>query len=124
MQDTLRRQKAEMMEDKKWLQMEEKLLVGNRASLTLVKPLSVSLCSLAPQINVALEASLSEASLSVTEPLVHSRRPASLNLNIPLITLPKRGSTSILYKMNLPVLLQDPMGPEDPSNPAVGICPH
>uniref|UniRef100_A0A3B4AX71 non-specific protein-tyrosine kinase n=1 Tax=Periophthalmus magnuspinnatus TaxID=409849 RepID=A0A3B4AX71_9GOBI len=33
MQDTLRRQKEEMVEDKKWLQKEEKLLVGNRASL-------------------------------------------------------------------------------------------
>uniref|UniRef100_A0A665UT00 non-specific protein-tyrosine kinase n=1 Tax=Echeneis naucrates TaxID=173247 RepID=A0A665UT00_ECHNA len=43
MQDTLRRQKAQMMEDNKWLQKKEKLLVGKRASLTSVNPLSVSL---------------------------------------------------------------------------------
>ncbi|XP_022623075.1 protein-tyrosine kinase 2-beta-like isoform X2 [Seriola dumerili] len=118
MQDTLRQQKAQMMEDNKWLQKKEKLLVGNRASLTFVKPFSVSLCALAPEINVALEATLSEASLNNTDPPVRSRRPASLKLNVPLITVPKRGSTSIFYKMNLPVLLQDPMGPEDPASPA------
>uniref|UniRef100_A0A8C5E8G7 non-specific protein-tyrosine kinase n=1 Tax=Gouania willdenowi TaxID=441366 RepID=A0A8C5E8G7_GOUWI len=44
MQDTLRRQKEQMMEDEKWLEKEERLLVGNRASLTFVHPLSVSLC--------------------------------------------------------------------------------
>uniref|UniRef100_A0A8C4ESM8 non-specific protein-tyrosine kinase n=1 Tax=Dicentrarchus labrax TaxID=13489 RepID=A0A8C4ESM8_DICLA len=43
MQDTLRQQKEQMMEDKKWLEKEERLLVGNRASLTFVNPLSVSL---------------------------------------------------------------------------------
>uniref|UniRef100_A0A4W6BSK2 non-specific protein-tyrosine kinase n=1 Tax=Lates calcarifer TaxID=8187 RepID=A0A4W6BSK2_LATCA len=43
MHDTLRQQKKQMMEDEKWLHKEEKLLVGNRASLTFVNPLSVSL---------------------------------------------------------------------------------
>uniref|UniRef100_A0A8C3AF09 non-specific protein-tyrosine kinase n=1 Tax=Cyclopterus lumpus TaxID=8103 RepID=A0A8C3AF09_CYCLU len=43
MQNTLRRQKEQMREDKKWLEKEERLLVGNGASLTSVKPLSVSL---------------------------------------------------------------------------------
>uniref|UniRef100_A0A8D3BP39 non-specific protein-tyrosine kinase n=1 Tax=Scophthalmus maximus TaxID=52904 RepID=A0A8D3BP39_SCOMX len=43
-QDTIRQQKAEMMEDNVWLQKEEKLLVGNRASLSFFNPLSVSLC--------------------------------------------------------------------------------
>uniref|UniRef100_A0A3B5LAC3 non-specific protein-tyrosine kinase n=1 Tax=Xiphophorus couchianus TaxID=32473 RepID=A0A3B5LAC3_9TELE len=43
MQETMRLQKEQMMEDKKWLQKEERLLVGNRASLALVNPLSVSL---------------------------------------------------------------------------------
>lgn len=33
MQETLRRQKEEMMEDKKWLEKEEKLLVGTRTLL-------------------------------------------------------------------------------------------
>uniref|UniRef100_A0A8D3CY90 non-specific protein-tyrosine kinase n=1 Tax=Scophthalmus maximus TaxID=52904 RepID=A0A8D3CY90_SCOMX len=39
-QDTIRQQKAEMMEDNVWLQKEEKLLVGNRASLSFFNPLS------------------------------------------------------------------------------------
>uniref|UniRef100_A0AAX7SZD9 non-specific protein-tyrosine kinase n=1 Tax=Astatotilapia calliptera TaxID=8154 RepID=A0AAX7SZD9_ASTCA len=43
--ETLRKQKEQMMEDKKWLKKEERLLVGNRASFTFVKPLSVSLSS-------------------------------------------------------------------------------
>ncbi|KAM8726490.1 protein tyrosine kinase 2 beta, b isoform 2-T5 [Acanthopagrus schlegelii] len=116
MQDTLRQQKEEMMEDKKWLAKEERLLVGSRASLTFFKTLSVSLCP--SEFNVALEATLNEASFDSIDPLVHSRRPASLKLNVPIITVPKKGSTSISYKMNLPVLLQDPMGPEDHSNPA------
>uniref|UniRef100_A0A8C3AF47 non-specific protein-tyrosine kinase n=1 Tax=Cyclopterus lumpus TaxID=8103 RepID=A0A8C3AF47_CYCLU len=54
MQNTLRRQKEQMREDKKWLEKEERLLVGNGASLTSVKPLSVSLCP-PTQLNVALE---------------------------------------------------------------------
>uniref|UniRef100_A0A672GNH8 non-specific protein-tyrosine kinase n=1 Tax=Salarias fasciatus TaxID=181472 RepID=A0A672GNH8_SALFA len=33
MQDTLRRQKEQMMEDEKWLEKKERLLVGNRASV-------------------------------------------------------------------------------------------
>lgn len=65
MQDTLRQQKEQMMEDKKWLEKEERLLVGNRTLLFFV-------------------------------------------------------SMSIFYKMNLPVLLQDPMAPEDPVSPVVG----
>uniref|UniRef100_A0A8C4ESH8 non-specific protein-tyrosine kinase n=1 Tax=Dicentrarchus labrax TaxID=13489 RepID=A0A8C4ESH8_DICLA len=56
MQDTLRQQKEQMMEDKKWLEKEERLLVGNRASLTFVNPLSVSLCAPTSKFNVALEA--------------------------------------------------------------------
>ncbi len=119
MQDTLRRQKEQMMEDKKWLEKEERLLVGSRASLTLVKPLSVSLCPPASDFSVAVKATLNEASLKKISPLVHSRRPASLKLYVPLITVPKRGSMSIFYKMNLPVLLQDPMGPEDTAGPVV-----
>uniref|UniRef100_A0A3Q2WRC2 non-specific protein-tyrosine kinase n=1 Tax=Haplochromis burtoni TaxID=8153 RepID=A0A3Q2WRC2_HAPBU len=43
--ETLRKQKEQMMEDKKWLKKEERLLVGNRASFTFVKPLYVSLPS-------------------------------------------------------------------------------
>uniref|UniRef100_A0A8D3E099 non-specific protein-tyrosine kinase n=1 Tax=Scophthalmus maximus TaxID=52904 RepID=A0A8D3E099_SCOMX len=54
-QDTIRQQKAEMMEDNVWLQKEEKLLVGNRASLSFFNPLSVSLCPPAAEINLALE---------------------------------------------------------------------
>lgn len=123
-QDTLRKQKEEMMEDKKWLQKEEKLLVGNRASLTFINPLSLSLCPPAPKFHVALAAKWNEASLNDINPVVHSRRPASLNLNVPLITVPKRGSMSIFYKMNLPVLLQDPMGPEDTASPVVGVHLH
>lgn len=121
LQDTLRQQKEQMMEDKKWLEKEERLLVGSRASLTIVNPLSVSLCPPASKFNVALEATLNEASLNNINPLVHSRRPACLKFSVPLITVPKRGSTSIFYKMNLPVLLQDPMGPEEGVNPAVGV---
>ena len=124
MQDTLRQQKEQMMEDKKWLQKEEKLLVGKRASLTFVNPLSLSLCPPSSKFNVALAATWNEASLNGVNPLVHSRRPASLNLNVPLITVPKGGSMSIFYKMNLPVLLQDPMGPEDTAGPVVGVHFH
>ncbi|XP_068197895.1 protein tyrosine kinase 2 beta, b isoform X2 [Antennarius striatus] len=116
-QDTLRRQKEQMMEDKKWLEEEERLLVGSRASLTFVNRLSVSLCRPASELQVALEAPLSRTSLNSITPLAHSQRPTSLKLNIPPITVPKRRSTSVLYKINLPVLLQDPMGPEDISNP-------
>lgn len=110
-----------MKEDKKWLEKEERLLVGSRASLTLVNPLTVSLCTPPFKCNVALEATLSKASLNNFNLLVHSRRPASLKLNVPLITIPKRGSTSIFYKMNLPVLLQDPMGPEEAVGPVVSV---
>ncbi|XP_035000503.2 protein tyrosine kinase 2 beta, b isoform X1 [Hippoglossus stenolepis] len=117
MHDTLRLQKAQMMEDEMWLQQEEKLLVGNRASLTCVNPLSVSLYPPAPEINVALEATLNVVSLNDTNLLVPSRHPASFEFNVTLIRVPQRRSTSIIYKMNLPVLLQDPMGPDDPTRP-------
>lgn len=103
-----------MMADKKWLEKEERLLVRNR-------PFSVSLCPPASDFNVALKATLNEASLKNINPRFRSRRPASLNLNVPLITVPKRGSRSIFYKMNVPVFLQDPMGPEDPTSPVVGV---
>uniref|UniRef100_A0A672GPZ6 non-specific protein-tyrosine kinase n=1 Tax=Salarias fasciatus TaxID=181472 RepID=A0A672GPZ6_SALFA len=36
----------QMMEDEKWLEKKERLLVGNRASLAVVEPLTVSLCPL------------------------------------------------------------------------------
>uniref|UniRef100_A0AAQ5XEH9 non-specific protein-tyrosine kinase n=1 Tax=Amphiprion ocellaris TaxID=80972 RepID=A0AAQ5XEH9_AMPOC len=55
MQDTLRWQKEQMVADEKWLEKEERLLVGNRASLTFVNPLCVSLCAPASKFNVALE---------------------------------------------------------------------
>ncbi|KAF0023502.1 hypothetical protein F2P81_024132 [Scophthalmus maximus] len=116
-QDTIRQQKAEMMEDNVWLQKEEKLLVGNRASLSFFNPLSVSLCPPAAEINLALEATLNETSFNCMNPLAHSRQRACLELNVPLITVPKRGSTFIFYQMKLPVLLQDPMGPEDAARP-------
>lgn len=121
MQDTLRHQKEQMMEDKKWLEKEERLLVGNRASLTFVNPLSLSLCPPAPAFNVVLTATRNEAALSNVNPLAHSRRLASFKLNVPLLTVPKRGSTSVLYKVNLPVLLQDPMGPDDTASPGVRV---
>ncbi|XP_033932045.1 protein tyrosine kinase 2 beta, b isoform X2 [Pseudochaenichthys georgianus] len=117
MQHTLRRQKEQMMEDKKWLEKEEKLLVGNRASFSFVNPLSVSQCP-PTQFTLALEATWNEASLNKIDPLVHSQRHTSFKLNVPLITVPKRGSMTLFYQMNLPVLLQDPMGPEDTAGPA------
>ncbi|KAM3861603.1 protein tyrosine kinase 2 beta, b [Diretmus argenteus] len=119
MQNTLRRQKHEMKEDEKWLEKEERLLVGNRASFTFVNPLSLSLWPPAVELNVPLEATWNGAPLDHINPFVHSRRSTSPELNVPLITVPKRGSMSIFYKMNLPVLLQDPMGPEDPASPVV-----
>lgn len=120
MHATLRQQKAEMAEDRMWLEKEEKLLVGKRASFTFVNPISFSLYPPAPEINVALEAELTDPTLNNRNQVARSRRPASLILNVPLITVPKRGSTSICYKMNLPVLLQDPMGPEGVPSPVVG----
>ncbi|XP_072298154.1 protein tyrosine kinase 2 beta, b isoform X3 [Eucyclogobius newberryi] len=116
MQDTLRRQKEEMMEDKKWLAKEEKLLVGNRASLGFDNPLSVSL-NPRPEFAVALAATLKPTALHSVSPPAHSRRPSSLTLNAPLITMSNRGSMCILYKMNLAVSLQDPMGPEEAVGP-------
>lgn len=121
MQETLRQQKEQMMEDKMWLEKEERLLVGSRASLTVVDPLSVSLCAPASKFKVALLTTLNGASLKYTNPPARSRHPASVTLNVPLVEVPKRGSTSIFYKMNLPVLLQDPMGPEETASSVVGV---
>uniref|UniRef100_A0A7N6B2K2 non-specific protein-tyrosine kinase n=1 Tax=Anabas testudineus TaxID=64144 RepID=A0A7N6B2K2_ANATE len=91
LQETLRQQKAEMMEDEKWLKNEKKLLVGNRTSLTFVNPISVSLCSPAPEFSVTVT-TWNEALLNNIIPLVHSQHPANLKMNIPLVTVPKRGS--------------------------------
>nr|XP_057912232.1 protein tyrosine kinase 2 beta, b isoform X1 [Doryrhamphus excisus] len=106
MHATLRRQKQQMAEDEKWLEKEERLLVGNRATLSFVNPLS--LCPPNPDAGVAQGGVV---------PFARSRRPTSLKVNVPLLTVPKRGSMSLFYKMNLPVLLQDPIGPEDHSPP-------
>lgn len=118
MQETLRRQKEQMVEDKKWLAEEERLLVGSRASLTTVSALCVSVCPPASTFSVALEAALSGASFS--QPAAPSPCCALLKLNPPPIRAPKRGSVSVFYKVNLPVLLQDPMGSEENVGPAVG----
>lgn len=119
--ETLRKQKEQMMEDKKWLKKEERLLVGNRASFTFVNPLFVSLSSSGSECSVAVKATWNEAPLNNTNLLVHPKSPTSLKLNVPLITVPKRGSISLLYEMNLPVSFQDPMGLEDTANPEVGV---
>lgn len=117
MQETLRRQKEQMMEDKKWLAKEERLLVGSRASLTTVNPPPcVSVRPPATEFGATLEATLSGAPLSYFQPPHRSRR-----LNAPLITVPKRGSMSVFCKVNLPVLLQDPMGSEENVSPEVGV---
>ncbi|XP_013874916.1 protein tyrosine kinase 2 beta, b isoform X1 [Austrofundulus limnaeus] len=111
MQDTLRQQKEQMMEDKKWLEQEERLLVGNRASLTFVNPLSLCVCPSADELSATLEAKQIGAPLNSTDPLVHPRHPASFIMNVPPMTVPK--GSSVICKVNLPVLLQDPMAPED-----------
>lgn len=103
MQDTLRQQKEQMREDKKWLEKEERLLVGNRASFAFFKPLSVSLCPSAHQFNVTLEPERNKAPLNIIKALVQPRRPTNIELNFPLITVEKRGPMSLLCKMNLPV---------------------
>lgn len=113
MQETMRLQKEQMMEDKKWLQKEERLLVGNRASLALVNPLSVSLCPSSHQFNVTLEPEWNKAPLNRIKTFVLPRRPTSIKLNVTLITVEKKGPMSLFCKMNLPVLLQDPMGQDD-----------
>lgn len=121
LQDTLRQQKAEMMEDEKWLKNEKKLLVGNRTSLTFVNPVSVSLCPPAPQFSVTAIA-WNEALLNNIPPVFHSQHSANLKFNIPLIIVPKRESVSKFYKMNLPVVLQDPMAQVSITAPEVGVC--
>lgn len=67
LQETLQRQKEQMMEDKKWLAKEERLLVGSRASLTTVNPLCVSVCPPASKFSIALKATLSGASFSSSQ---------------------------------------------------------
>lgn len=114
MQETLRRQKEQMMEDKKWLAEEERLLVGSRASFTAVSPLCVSVCPLASTISIALEAALSGESSSQPAALLKLNPP-------PIAAAPTRGSVCVLYNVNLPVLLQDPMGSEENVGPAVGV---
>lgn len=121
MQDTLRHQKEQMKEDRKWLEMEERLLVGNRASLTFVKPLSVSVCPSAHTFSVTPEAANNKACLKLTNPLLRAPNLNSLKLSVPQINVPQRGPVSIICQMNLPVLLQDPKGPEDVTDPAVGV---
>lgn len=121
MQETLRRQKEQMMEDNKWLANEERLLVGSRASLTTLSPLCVSVCPTASTFRAALGATPSGESLSHFQPPDRSRCRAVLKLNAPPITVPKRGSMSVFYKVNLPVLLQDPMGSEENISPLVGV---
>lgn len=121
MQETLRRQKEQMLEDKKWLAKEERLLVGSRVSLTAVDPLCVSVRPPASTVAAALEATPSGASLGYFQPPDRSRWRAVLKVNAPPITVPKRGSVSVFYKVNLPVLLQDPMGSEENVSPVVGV---
>ncbi|XP_049613933.1 protein tyrosine kinase 2 beta, b isoform X1 [Syngnathus scovelli] len=94
MRDTLQRQKAQMEADKMWLKNEERLLVGNTASLAFVKSLTVSTGP--PPV-----------------PLDRRGRSVSHKIDVPLLSVPQQGSMSVCYKMNLPVLLQDPMGAEE-----------
>lgn len=115
LQETLLRQKEQMMEDKKWLAKEEKLLVGSRAALPTVNPVCVSVRPPASTVSLALEAALSGGSFSQPD----SRN--LLKLNAPPITVPKRGSVSVFYKVNLPVVLQDPMGSEENISSVVGV---
>lgn len=121
MQETLRRQKEQMLEDNKWLAEEERLLVGSRASLATVDRLCVSVRPPASSVGAALEATPIRASLGYFQLPDRSRCRAVLKLNAPPITVPKRGSVSIFYKVNLPVLLQDPMGSEENISPVVGV---
>lgn len=117
LQETLQRQKEQMIEDKKWLAKEERLLVGRRAPLTTDNPLCVSVCP--PASKVSIGATLSRVSFS--QPAGRSPSHALLKLNAPPITVPKRGSVSVFYKVNFPVLLQDPMGSEEMVSPVVGV---
>lgn len=63
MQDTLRKQKQQMMEDNKWLEKEERLLVGN-TTLTLVHPLPYPQCSFL-DLSLALGAVRKRGSMSM-----------------------------------------------------------
>lgn len=116
LQETLQRQKEQMMEDKKWLAEEERLLVGSRAALPPDNPVCVSVCPPASKLSLALEATLSSGA-SFSQPDGSSL----LKLSAPPITVPKRGPMSVFYKVNLPVLLQDPMGSEENLIPAVCV---
>ena len=109
--DTLRRQKREMAEDEQWLEKEERLLVRNRA------PSSSSSSSLAGVDRLSL--SLVFHPPRSREPS-RSRRPASFTLCYPPVSLPSRGSKIVFCNSRLPVLLQDPMGPEEGPPTAVG----
>ncbi|CAG09125.1 unnamed protein product, partial [Tetraodon nigroviridis] len=119
LQETLQRQKEQMMEDKKWLAEEERLLVGSRAALPPDNPVCVSVCPPASKLSLALEATLSSGA-SFSQPDGSSL----LKLSAPPITVPKRGPMSVFYKVNLPVLLQDPMGSEENLIPAVHLKPQ
>lgn len=121
LQETLQRQKEQMMEDNEWLAKEERLLVGSRASLTTLSPLCVSVCPTASTFSAAQGDAPSGESLSHFQLPDRSRCRAVLKLNAPQIAVPKRGSMSIFYKVNLPVLLQDPMGSEENVSQLVGV---
>ena len=113
MHDTLRRQKREMAEDEQWLEKEERLLVRNSAppsssSLAHVDRFSLSLYFHPPR------------SLSRDRNATRSRRPASVTLCYPPVSLRSGGSKIVFCNTGLPVLLQDPMGPEEGGQAAVG----
>lgn len=108
LRDTIRRQKAQMAADKMWLEKEERLLVGNTASLVFVNTLAVSA---RPPRRVPVGG----------VPLARRGRSARLKIDVPLLSVPKRGSVSVCYQINLPVLLQDPVGPDETPPPAVGF---
>ena len=99
--DTLRRQKREMAEDEQWLEKEERLLVRNRA------PSSSSSSSLAGVDRLSLS-------------LVFHPPPLPGALPFSPVSLPSRGSKIVFCNSRLPVLLQDPMGPEEGPPTAVG----
>lgn len=114
-QDTMRQQKEQMKQDEKWLEMEERLLVGSAASFTLVERLA--LAPRASRLAVALAAAVSGPSLG-------RRGGARIDLTVPVVTLANTGSMSVSCNMNLPVLLQDPIRPEGPGGAAVSVHTH
>lgn len=110
----MRQQKEQMKMDEKWLEMEERLLVGSAASFTLVERLAVSPRASASRLAVALAA-------AVSGPRLGWRGGARIELTVPVVALPSTGSTSVLCNVNLPVLLQDPIRPDGPSGAAVSV---